>query len=209
MPARPLTSYLICLLIIGLAATALYYKYVAAPPPTRTVVDVPALVSQIQRLSQLVTVQYNIQKVIGLEEQKVPFGTEKVLMLVQARVLGGVDLSELNAQHIHVTGDGLRIQLPPPRILHVYLDDQQTRVWDRNISWWAVWVSPNPDLEQSARCWTCAWPPKRWASSPTPRPTPKPSCGSFSCRSATPTSPSWLPARIDKRANLPASSRLP
>lgn len=151
MLARQIKFYAICLLIIALAATALYFKYVPDRSEIRTLLDVPALVRQIQRLSQLVTVQYNIQKVIGLEEQKVPFGTEKVLMLIQGRVLGGVDLAELTPDHVRLAGHTVQIQLPPPRILHVYLDDKETRVWDRSISWWAVWVSPNPDLEQSAR----------------------------------------------------------
>jgi hypothetical protein len=52
-------------------------------------VDAPAVVQQIQQLHDLVTVKYTIQKVIGLKEQKVPFGTESVLLMVQANALGG------------------------------------------------------------------------------------------------------------------------
>jgi len=33
----------------------------------------------------------------------------------------------------------------------VVIDDKATKVWDHSISKWAVWISPNPDLEQSAR----------------------------------------------------------
>jgi hypothetical protein len=126
---RKIKFYFVSLLIIVLAGLALYYRY-------------------IPQLNDLVTVKYNIQKAIGLEEQKVPFGTEKVLLMVQAKVLGGVDLKGVAMTN---TDDRLQIQLPPAKILDVSIDDKETRVWDHSISWWAVWVSPNPDLEQGAR----------------------------------------------------------
>ena len=108
----------------------------------------PALVQQIQQLSELVTVKYSIQKIVGLEEQKVPFGTESVLLMVQAKVLGGVDLKNVTA---NATADNLLIGLPEAKIFDVAIDDKTTKVWDHSLSKWAFWVSPNPDLEQSAR----------------------------------------------------------
>ena len=148
---KKIKFYFVSVLIIGLAGLALYYRYFPQQPGVRRTVDVPAVVLQIQRLNELVTVKYNIQKVIGLEEQKVPFGSEKVLMMVQARVLGGVDLAGLSTQDVSVTEDRLAIRLPPPKVLHVYIDDKETKVWDRSITWWTPWVALNPDLEQSAR----------------------------------------------------------
>ena len=140
--------YFVSTIIIGLAALALYYKYVPQRAVVTRPVDVPAIVQQIQQLNELVTVKYSIQKVIGLEEQKVPFGNEKVLLMVQAKVRGGVELQNATASQ---TGDALTIGLPPARILDVAIDDTATRGWDHKLSWWAVWLNPNPDLEQSAR----------------------------------------------------------
>jgi len=140
--------YALSLLIIGLAGTAVYYKYFPARAGVSRTVDLPAVVKQIQQLNELVTVKYSLEKVIGLTEQKVPFGTEKVMILVQAKVKAGVDLG-----HVEASADtaGITLHLPPAVITDIYIDDQQTKVWDRSLSWWAVWVSPNPDLEQSAR----------------------------------------------------------
>lgn len=140
--------YFVSLLLIALAALALYYKYIPQQTVVKRHVDVPALVQQIQQLRELVTVKYSIQKIIGLEEQKVPFGTEKVLLMVQAKVYGGVDLKNVT---IHATDDNLLVGVPAARIFDVSIDDKTTKVWDHSISKWAVWVSPNPDLEQSAR----------------------------------------------------------
>ena len=45
------------------------------------------MVREIQQLNELVSVKYTIQKVVGLKEKKAPFGSEKLLLIVQAEVL--------------------------------------------------------------------------------------------------------------------------
>jgi len=117
----------------------------------RETLSPPGVVKEIQQLNSLVSVKYILQKAIGLEEKKVPFGSERILLIVQAEVLGGVELDKLAAYH--VTTDGLRftIALPPPKILHIVIDDKETRVWDRSVTWWTPWVPANLDLERQAR----------------------------------------------------------
>jgi hypothetical protein len=48
-------------------------------------------------------------------------------------------------------GENVRLALPPARILHIVIDEKETKVWDRQITWWTPWVSPDPDLERQAR----------------------------------------------------------
>jgi hypothetical protein len=144
--------YFVSAIIIALAGLALYYRFFPQQTVMRRTIDTPAVVQQIQRLSELVTVKYSIQKVIGLEEQKVPFGSEKVLLMVQATVLGGVDLSQVSTQDVTSAAAGsLTIMLPAPRVLHVFVNDNETKVWDRSKTWWTPWVDFNPELEQNAR----------------------------------------------------------
>ena len=149
---RKIKFYFVSAIIIGLAGLALYYRFFPQQGVIRRTVDAPAIVQQIQRLSELVTVKYSIQKVIGLEEQKVPFGSEKVLLTVQATVLGGVDLSQLSPQDVtSAAADHVVIRLPAPRVMHVFVNDNETKVWDRSKTWWTPWVDFNPELEQNAR----------------------------------------------------------
>jgi hypothetical protein len=114
--------------------------------------DPPAVVREIQRLNELVSVKYTVQKVVGIEEKKVPLGSEKLLLFVQADVLAGIDLSALAPADVKIMSGGrVRIALPAPKIVHIIIDDAQTKVWDRRITWWTPWVSPDPDLERQAR----------------------------------------------------------
>lgn len=116
------------------------------------VFDAPSVVRQIRNLSQLVTVKYTIQKAVALEEQKVPFGTERLLLFVQAEVAAGLDLSHLRDDDIKMQPDGIvLVSLPPADVTSVEIDDNLTRVWDRSITWWTPWVPYNQDLERQAR----------------------------------------------------------
>ena len=149
---RRIKFYAIFAILVAVITIILYMRFFEGHGVVRRAVDAPALVQQIQRLNELVTVKYSIQKIIGLKEEKVPFGSESVLLMVQATVLGGVDLSTLQPGDVKVSADNsVTIKLPQPQPLHVFIDDSKTRVWDHTKTWWTPWVPFNPELEQQAR----------------------------------------------------------
>ncbi|HZS55941.1 MAG TPA: DUF4230 domain-containing protein [Bryobacteraceae bacterium] len=111
-----------------------------------------SVVTQVQRLNHLATVKYSIQRVVGMREPKVPVGEESILLMVQGEALAGVDLSKLRANDIVYSGkQSILIVLPQAKLLNVYLDEKQTKVWDRQITWWTPWIPYDPDLEHKAR----------------------------------------------------------
>ena len=139
--------------IVGIILSALAFLAFTSRRnlPVRTL-DAPAVVREIQSLSELVSVKYTVEKVVGLEEKKTPVGSEKLLLIVQAEVLAGVDLAALSPGDVKVLPNGnVKVTLPPARIFHIVIDDKETKVWDRQITWWTPWVSPDPDLERQAR----------------------------------------------------------
>ena len=141
--------------VVGLLLAVIVFviaRRITSASSPATTLDPVSVVHQIQRLNELVSVKYTVQKVVGLEEQKVPFGSEKLLLFVQAEVLAGIDLSKLAAADIKwLPAKRMQVMLPPPRIEHVVIDDKETKVWDRQITWWTPWVPYNPDLERQAR----------------------------------------------------------
>jgi hypothetical protein len=142
-------------IVLGVLLAVIVYvvarRITSTTSPSATL-DPASVVHQIQRLNELVSVKYTVQKVVGLEEQKVPFGSEKLLLFVQAEVLAGIDLSKLASADIKwLPAKRMQVMLPPPKIEHVVIDDKETKVWDRQITWWTPWVPYNPDLERQAR----------------------------------------------------------
>jgi hypothetical protein len=118
----------------------------------RPQLDSPAVLVRVQQLSQLATVKYTVQKVVGLRDQKVPVGSESILLIMQANVEAGVDLASMHSDDVTVRPDGgVVLQLPQPKILNIVINEKETKVWDRQKTWWTPWVPYSLDLEQRAR----------------------------------------------------------
>lgn len=138
----------------ALVALLLVLAWVNRPSRSRLALtaDPPGILREVRQLRELITVRYSIQKVTGLREDKVPLGSESILLIVQARVLGGIDLGELKDKDIRMAGDRhVDMKLPSSKILHVEFDEKNTKVWDRTKTWWTPWVPYDIDLEKKAR----------------------------------------------------------
>jgi hypothetical protein len=110
------------------------------------------IVTQIRPLNQLTTVRYSIQRVVGIKEAKQPLGEESLLLMVQGEVLAGVNLADFRPEDVRfLNGHTVALHLPAPAIFQTFIDEKNTKVWDRQITWWTPWVSYNPDLEHKAR----------------------------------------------------------
>jgi hypothetical protein len=118
----------------------------------RPAYDGAAVLAQVQQLNQLSTVQYTIQKVVGLREPKEPLGEESILLIVQASVKAGIDLAGMGPGDVTLRPDGaVVVRLPAPQILSATIDEKETKVWDRQKTWWTPWVPYSLDLEKRAR----------------------------------------------------------
>lgn len=133
-------------LLLTVAGTVVYTRLHAAHS-----LDYPAVVTEMKRLNELVTVRYSIQRVVGLREQKVPLGEESILLMVQGEVSAGVDLDKLSPADVRRSGQKVIIYLPAPKILNASLDEKKTKIWDRHVTWWTPWVPYDPELEHKAR----------------------------------------------------------
>ena len=118
-------------LMVGFGVRGLFSRSTPVTLSTATVLR------QVQTLSQLVTVKYVMEKVVV---RTVPAGNpigravgseDRVLLLAHGIVKAGVDLNELGAEHVSISGKKVSIRLPASRITDAYLDEQQTKVLDR------------------------------------------------------------------------------
>ena len=134
-----------------LLITIFSYSYVRYSFGIRRL-DAVSVITQIKQLKQLVTLRYSIQRVVGLREPKVPIGEESILLMVEGQALAGVDLAKLTVRDIRYTDKrSVTITLPAAKLFDTFLDEKQTKVWDRQITWWTPWVPFDPDLEHKAR----------------------------------------------------------
>jgi hypothetical protein len=122
-------------------------------PQPRTL-DAPALLEQVKDLSQLVTVKYVLQKVVGREEPaestlgQMFSGMNRVIIIAHGVIKAGVDLERLGPGDLTVAGQRVLLRLPPAQIFDVYLDDQKTQVVERSTGLFRPF---DKQLEQTVR----------------------------------------------------------
>ena len=129
-------------LAIGLVLIAIGASWwlVRRAPSVRRL-EPPAILTQVRQLNQLASVKYTVQKVVAIREQKQPVGSESILLILQASVEAGVDLAALRPEDVSVGPDGgMVIRLPHAQILHISVDEKETKVWDRQKTWWTPWI---------------------------------------------------------------------
>ena len=103
--------------------------------PARTTTS-PVVVEGIQELNRLATVRWTESVVVTRESggtRLEQFLTgERVLLVATGEVEAGVDLAEMDEDDVRVDGDRVTIDLPEPQILSSSLDEERTRVYDRD-----------------------------------------------------------------------------
>ncbi len=128
-------------LVLGLAG---YRWLVAGRASSR---DSVALLTQVQNLHHLVTVKYVLEKVVVYDDPKW-YGDSRVILVAHGVVKAGIDLSMLQPGDIQVSDKNVCVDLPPPRITDVYLDDHRTQILERSTG---LLRSFDKGLEQNAR----------------------------------------------------------
>jgi hypothetical protein len=113
----------------------------------------PVVVEGIQDLNQLATVRWRESVIItresgGTELERILVG-EKVLLVAAGDVEAGVDLEDLGRDDVRVNGETVTIRLPDPEVLSVSLDEDATRVYDRDFG--ILNARPDDDLAEEAR----------------------------------------------------------
>ncbi|HET7270567.1 MAG TPA: DUF4230 domain-containing protein [Rubrobacter sp.] len=120
------------------------------PPRTTTG---PVVVEGIQELDQLATVRWTesvpVTRESGGDFLDRLFSGEKVLVIATGEVEAGVNLADIGKDDVSVNGDTVTINMPEPEILSASLDEERTRVYDRDFS--PLNVHPDDDLVEKAR----------------------------------------------------------
>lgn len=120
------------------------------PPRTTTG---PVVVEGIQELDQLATVRWTesvpVTRETGGGILDRLFSGEKVIVIATGKVEAGVDLGDISKDDVSVGGDSVSIDLPQPEILSASLDEEKTRVYDRDFS--PLNMRPDDQLVEEAR----------------------------------------------------------
>lgn len=111
------------------------------------------VVEGIQDLNQLTTMRWRgfvfISKESGGSSLERLFTGEVVRLVAVGDVDAGVNFADLGRDDVRVRGETVTISLPEPEILSVSLDEDETRVYDRDFG--PLNFRPDDDLAEEAR----------------------------------------------------------
>ena len=154
-------AFVIVCVSVGLGVGISRFDFMRAVPilgplleekPARTTTG-PVVVEGVRELDQLATVRWTesvpVTRQSGGDVLERLFSGEEVLVIATGEVEAGVDLSEVGKDDVRVEDDTVTMRLPEPEILSASLDEEKTRVYDRDFS--PLNVRPDDDLVEEAR----------------------------------------------------------
>jgi hypothetical protein len=129
----------------GLFFGVFSYRWLASKPGG--IFSTATLLKKVQTLSQFVTVKYNLEKVVVLDDVKW-YGDSHVVLVAHGVVKAAIDLDQLGPNDIQISGKRISVRLPRSHIVDAYLDDQRTQIVERYTGVLRVF---DKDLEENAR----------------------------------------------------------
>ncbi len=115
----------------------------------------PAVITQIRELGRLETASYTMEKVLegGVDQDNELLDLllgDRLLFIAHGEVIAGVDLTELIDEDVTVRDDrqSVTLRLPPARVLTRWLDNELSRVYDREQG---LLTKGDADLESQVR----------------------------------------------------------
>ena len=121
----------VCLLLTGVGLGVFLPRGISfwTPPPSQqpTPLNTATVLTQIQGLSELVTVKYVLERVVVLEDEKW-YGENRLLLLAHGVAKAGIDLGKVQPGDIDIDQKRIVLFLPPATITDVYLDEEKSHV---------------------------------------------------------------------------------
>jgi len=147
---RTVGAFLLGLIVAGLIAAGGFWSLRRSGVQIDT--SRPTVVRHIRQLQRLETVVYGMDKIVsgGQENRYLPkmIAGDRLLLIVYGEVTAGVDLGNLDASQIDISGHLVRIAIPPAEVFSTRIDNDRTRVYARETG---LFTHPDPNLESDVR----------------------------------------------------------
>lgn len=126
------------------------------PPEPEDAVDVrTVVVQQVRGASELTTAVFTMEAVVPTSSTRTlanyEIGRTTLIYIAHGEVRAGVDLGEITAEDVRVSGDTLRVILPAPKILDSKIDVSRSQVYDYNRGFLGLGPDRAPELQDQAQ----------------------------------------------------------
>lgn len=155
------TGAILMLIVVSLASVGRskgrWFQELGATfnPPAPAQVDVRSIViRQVRGASDLTTAVFTMEAVVPTSKNQAIggfiLGQTTLLYIARGEVRAGVNLGELKAESVQVTGNQIRLLLPVPRILDSKIDVSRSTVYDYDRGFLGLGPDVAPELQAQA-----------------------------------------------------------
>lgn len=143
---------IVAIVLILFCAVLILNRQLFEKPSNKVNLSGANVILEIQKLGNLETASYTIEKIVEAGQAGNPFQDllfgDRILLIAHGKVIAGVDMSQITEDQVVVDNETVTITLPPPTILSSSLDNSKTRVYDRTKGYLNT---GDKDLESEAR----------------------------------------------------------
>jgi hypothetical protein len=124
------------------------------PRQDNTKVEIQSItITEIKTIGNLSTTKQTFSIPVPAEQDAqilgLTYGTTKILLLTQVKVVGGIDFQQITPSSIHQEGETIYITLPPPQVLDASL--VKTFIYDYNRGVLGLGPDVGPQLQSTAQ----------------------------------------------------------
>lgn len=148
---------LLVVMILGgtIAFLILSQRIIVTSGTVITLPDSGKVLLQIRNIGRLETVSYTLEKVYPYDRNaNSPWydlgkylGDQRKLFVVPGEVIAGFDLTRLRKEDVQIQGKAITINLPPPQILTVSIDEKNVQVYDMSTGVYSFMQGMDPNTE--------------------------------------------------------------
>lgn len=90
----------------------------------------------IQQTGKLVTVEYSLSKMVKAADNRTWYklGNRRILISTEATIKAGIDLQFITKDDVAVSGDAIRLQVPPATIFSIAIPAEKIKVLYQDVS---------------------------------------------------------------------------
>jgi hypothetical protein len=95
-----------------------------------------SIVQSIQQTGRLVTVEYQLSKMVKANDNKTWFkmGDRRILISTEATVKAGVDLQTVRPEDVVISEETISLKLPPPQVFSISIPPDKIKVLYEDVS---------------------------------------------------------------------------
>lgn len=130
------TNLLILILGFTIGLLCMYFIFNREKNVQKIEISHNMVMEKIEALGNLEVLKYSIKDVMEYKKVRQWLPNAKAALIISGEVIACIDLTKIEQNDIHVSGDSITLRLPSPEICHVRIDHEKSHIYNIEYGLW-------------------------------------------------------------------------